>query len=118
MKKIKSKTSMCAWLLPALGMPPSIVCRADHIKNISLVATVYAQVSKCSKLVEICRDQWNELAVVLSCEDVPECACDRDQDHGEQLEEGENILTGPGAWGGKCVGHFGFCFELGTFYCD
>ena len=56
--------------------------------------------------------------MVLSCEDVPECAGDGDQDHGEQLEEGENILTGPGAWGGKCVGHFEISFELGTFYCD
>ena len=56
--------------------------------------------------------------MVLSCEDVPERTSDGDQDHGEQLEEGENILTGPGAWGGKCVDHFEISFELGTFYCD
>ena len=48
--------------------------------------------------------------MVLSCENVPECAGDGDQDHSEQLEEGEDVLTGPGAWGGECGGHWGFGF--------
>ena len=57
--------------------------------------------------------------MVLSCENVPECAGDGDQDHGEELKEGEDVLTGPGAWGGECGGHlgFGFGFELRSFYC-